>query len=404
VSTETYSQKWRFWPVLCLAFIFAFANPLLSLATPIYFFQQGVQIKFISLLSIAMTITYSISPILLTKISNKLGRRKSIIISMIGATGLQLIFYITLNPFVFLIERLLEGFILGFFFPNLTASISDVPNIDHQKYLAKFNLSWSIAIVFGLIFGAVILLFIDNLVFIFYLSPIILLVNIFIAIFLFQQSTPPNFKPQDKNTTFKTINPENNQDSTAYSNYFIPVIIPLLFILYTSFAAGNGSFLYPIRAELLGFHPSSTYLVNTFAVVGQSLSLYFSSVLALKKLKLVSVFTLSVYPFLFIFFIFNEIYFLFIILFLFSGLFYGMLYGAASKLFIALNVLKNTSKYSGILESSTGLSFFISMLILGFIADINILLGYFSLTLSLLVIFFLTLVFIRKFKEVERII
>lgn len=321
---------------------------------------------------------------------------------MIGATGLQLIFYITLNPFVFLIERLLEGFILGFFFPNLTASISDVPNIDHQKYLAKFNLSWSIAIVFGLIFGAVILLFIDNLVFIFYLSPIILLVNIFIAIFLFQQSTPPNFKPQDKNTTFKTINPENNQDSTAYSNYFIPVIIPLLFILYTSFAAGNGSFLYPIRAELLGFHPSSTYLVNTFAVVGQSLSLYFSSVLALKKLKLVSVFTLSVYPFLFIFFIFNEIYFLFIILFLFSGLFYGMLYGAASKLFIALNVLKNTSKYSGILESSTGLSFFISMLILGFIADINILLGYFSLTLSLLVIFFLTLVFIRKFKEVER--
>lgn len=317
MSTETYSQKWRFWPVLCLAFIFAFANPLLSLATPIYFFQQGVQIKFISLLSIAMTITYSISPILLTKISNKLGRRKSIIISMIGATGLQLIFYITLNPFVFLIERLLEGFILGFFFPNLTASISDVPNIDHQKYLAKFNLSWSIAIVFGLIFGAVILLFIDNLVFIFYLSPIILLVNIFIAIFLFQQSTPPNFKPQDKNTTFKTINPENNQDSTAYSNYFIPVIIPLLFILYTSFAAGNGSFLYPIRAELLGFHPSSTYLVNTFAVVGQSLSLYFSSVLALKKLKLVSVFTLSVYPFLFIFFIFNEIYFLFIILFLF---------------------------------------------------------------------------------------
>jgi hypothetical protein len=29
-------------------------------------------------------------------------------------------------------------------------------------------------------------------------------------------------------------------------------------------------------------------------------------------------------------------------------------------------------------------------------------LGYFSLTLSLLVIFFITLVFIRKFKEVER--
>ncbi|MBY8992777.1 MAG: MFS transporter [Candidatus Lokiarchaeota archaeon] len=397
------SQKWRFWPVLCLAFIFAFANPLLMLATPIHFLREGVPIKFISLLTIAMTITYSISPILLTKISDRLGRRKSIIISMIGATGLQLIFYITLNPVVFLIERLLEGFILGFFFPNLTASISDVPNIDHQKYLAKFNLSWSIAIVFGLIFGAIILQFTENLVFIFYISPIILLLNIFIAIFLFQQFDPLNFNPQDTDINYSTSNPENNQESSKISNYFIPVIIPLLFILYTSFAAGNGSFLYPIRADLLGLSPSSTYFVNTFAVVGQSISLYFASVLALNKLKLVSIITLSVYPFLFIFFIFNEIYVVFIILFLFSGLFYGMLYGAASKLFIALNVLKKTSKYSGILESSTGLTYFISMLILGFIADINILLGYFSLTLSLLVIFFITLVFIRKFKEIKRI-
>jgi len=228
-------------------------------------------------------------------------------------------------------------------------------------------------------------------------------VNIFIAIFLFRQFTPPNFKPQDNYTNYSTNNPENNQDSTTISNYFIPVIIPLLFILYTSFAAGNGSFLYPIRSELLGFHFSSTYFVNIFAVVSQSIAMYFASVLTLNKLKLVSIITLSVYPFLFIFFIFNEIYSLFIILFMFSGFFYGMLYGAASKLFIALNVLKKTSKYSGILESSTGMAFFISMLFLGFIADINILLGYFSLSLSLFVIFFITLVFIRKFKEIKRI-
>lgn len=401
MSIENPNQKWRFWPVLCLAFIFAFASPLLMVATPLYFLDQGIEIKFISLLSVAITITYSVSPILLTKFSDRLGRRKSIIISMIGAASLQLLFFITLNPVVFLIERLLEGFVLGFFFPNLTASISDVPNIDHQKYLAMFNLSWSIAIIFGLIFGAIILLFTET-VFIFYISPIILIVNIFIAIFLFQQPTLTNFKPQDNITNFNTSNPENNQDSTKTSNYFIPVIIPLLFILYTSFAAGNGSFLYPIRAYLLGFSDSSTYIVNIFAVVGQSITMYFASVLALNKLKLVSIVILSVYPFLFIFFIFNEVYFLFIILFLFSGFFYGMLYGAASKLFIALNVLKNTSKYSGILESSTGLTFFVSMLTLGFIADINVLLGYFSLTLSLLIIFFITLVFIRKLKEVER--
>lgn len=397
------NQNWRFWPILLLAFVFAFSSPLLMLATPIYFFQQGVQIKIISLLSIALTITYSISPILLNKFSDKLGRRKSVIISMVGAACAQLIFYITLNPLAFFIERLFEGFILGFFFPNLIASISDNPNIDHPKHLARFNLSWSVAAVFGLLFGAIILQFTDDLRFIFYISPIFLVANLFIAIFLLRESISLNPRTQNNNPNFYTNNPENNLYSTTSSNYYIPVIIPLLFILYTSFAAGNGSLLYPIRSELLGFHPSSTYFANIFAVVSQSIAMYLASLLALNKLKLVSIITLLVYPFLFIFFIANEIYNLFIILFLFSGFFYGILYGAASKLFITLNVLKKTSKYSGILESSVGLTYFISQLFLGFIADINIGLAYLSLSLSLMVILFINLVFIRKFKEVERV-
>ncbi|MFX1374297.1 MAG: MFS transporter [Promethearchaeota archaeon] len=401
MSIEINSQKWRFWPITCLAFIFAFANPLIMLATPIYFFQQGVQIRFISLLSIAITITYSISPILLNKYSDRLGRRKSVIISMIGALCLQLIFYITLNPVIFLIERLFEGFILGFFFPNLTASISDVPNINHQKYLARFNLSWCIAIVFGLLFGAIVLHFTDNLKFIFFISPIFLLVNSFIAILLFKPLNFSNPKSQNNNPKFNADNLENNHYSTTGSTFYIPVIIPLLFILYISFAAGNGSFLYPIRSELLGFHSSSIYIANIFAVVTQTVTIYFANIWNLNKLKLVSIITLLIYPFLFIFFIVNEIYYIFIILFMFSGTFYGILYGAASKLFITLNVLKKTSKFSGILESSTGLAYFVSQTFLGFIADINILLGYLSLSLSLIVIFFINLIFIRNFKEVK---
>jgi len=386
------------------AFIFAFSSPLLGLAIPIYFFRQDVQIKFISLLSVAITITYSISPILLNKFSDRLGRRRSIIISMIGATCFQLIFYITLNPFIFLIERLFEGFILGFFFPNLTASISDVPDIDHQKYLARFNLSWSVAIIFGLLFGAIVLQFTDDLKFIFYINPIFLVVNSLMAISFFREPILPNPRTQNNNPNYHTNKPEKNQNSITISHFYIPVIIPLLFILYISFAAGNGSLLYPIRSELLGFPSSSTYYVNIFAVVTQSIAMYLASLLPLNKLKLVSIIILLVYPFLFLFFIANEIYYLFIILFLFSGFFYGILYGAASKLFITLNVLKKTSKYSGILESSTGLAFFISQLFLGFIADIDIGLAYFSLSLSLIVIFFINIVFLRKLKEVKRIL
>jgi MFS family permease len=404
VLDENYSQKWRFWPVQLLVFIFAFSSPLIMLAIPIYFFQQAIEIKFISLLSIALTITYSISPILLNRFSDRLGRRKSVITSMVGAACTQLIFYITLNPIVFLIERLLEGFILGFFFPNLTASISDTPNIDHQKYLARFNLSWSVAVVFGLLFGAIVLQFTDDLKFIFYINPIFLVMNSFIAISFFRESNSSNPKTQNNIPSFNSNNRGENQYSIKNPYFYIPVIIPLLFILYTSFAAGNGSLLYPIRSELLGFHPSSTYFANIFASSSQTIAIYLASLYPLNKLKLVSILISLVYPFIFLFFIANEIYYLFIILFIFSGFFYGTLYGAASKLFIILNLAKKTSKYSGISESSLGLAFFISQIFLGFIADISIGVAYFSLFLSLIIFFFIILIFIRQFKEGKRIL
>ena len=310
------TQKWKFWPVLCLAFIFAFSNPLVMIATPLYYAQQ-VPIKFLSLMTTALTITYSISPLILNKISDRIGRRKSIIISMVGATIAQLMYYITLNPIAFLIERLLEGFILGFFFPNLQATISDDPTLDQKKYLARFNLSWSIAIVFGLLFGAY-FVGVVNLKYVFYISPIFLAVNTIIAIFFLQE-------PINNQLAVHNINTENPMDKSATtSKYYIPLIIPLLFILASSFASGNGMLLYPLRAEILGFSDSSTYLVNVFATFAQSIAMYIVSLLALKRLKLFSAIVVFIYAFLFVIFTLNEIYYLFIILFMISGFFYGV--------------------------------------------------------------------------------
>lgn len=166
-SLENSDQKWRFWPVLLIGFIFAFSSPILSLAIPIYFFQQGLQIKFVSFLSTAITITYSFSPLLFIKFSNRIGRKNSLVISVVGVFCAEITYYFTLNPLIFLIERLFEGLFLGLLFPNLTASISDNHNIDHSRYLAKFNLSWSLAVVFGLIFGTIFLIFTNEMKFIF---------------------------------------------------------------------------------------------------------------------------------------------------------------------------------------------------------------------------------------------
>ncbi len=371
------------------------------IATPIYFFQQGVEIKIIGLLTTAITITYTFSPIILNKISDRVGRRKSVIISMVGVSISQLLFYITLDPIVFLIERLFEGLILGFFFPNLMSSISDNPTINHIKYLARFNLSWSLAIVFGMLFGAILSSFSSNLELIFYISPIFLILNTIIAILFFQDPNLPNSEVLNLESTLNSNTSDFNQEEMEIQRYKIPVIIPLLLILAISMGSGNGSLLYPVRSEILGFPPSTTYLVSVLGTLASSVSMYLASLLAIKILKQISIITLLLYSFLFIFFIFTKDFFIFLTLFMLSRFFYGILYGTASKLFMTLNLVKKTSKYSSISESSIGASFFITQIFLGFIADIDIALGYVTLSLTILITFFVTLFFIRNMRETK---
>ena len=71
MTKENY-QQWRFWPLICLAFLYLINVALINLATPLYFFKQGTEIVIIGFLVVGSTITYCFSPILLYKLSKKL--------------------------------------------------------------------------------------------------------------------------------------------------------------------------------------------------------------------------------------------------------------------------------------------------------------------------------------------
>jgi MFS family permease len=318
---------------------------------------------------------------------------------MIGATIAQLVFYVTLDPIIFLIERLFEGLVLGFFFPNLVASISDNTEIDHQKYLARFNLSWGIAGIFGLLFGTLVLQFINDLRILFYVNPIFMAFNVVIAIFFFQEPISETRETQNIDVDAIKSNLEDPKKILNRGKYNVPVIIPLLLVLAISFASGNGTLLYPIKADILEYHPSGTFLLIVFATITQSLAMYLVSLVSFNIIKIISSVILVVYAFMFIFFIINNFYFTFIILFLLSGFFFGFLYGTATKLFLTLNIVKNTSFYSSISESSVGVGFFISQIILGIVAGIDVNFAYITLSITLVIIFFINIPFFKKLKE-----
>jgi MFS family permease len=371
------------------------------LGIPILFFQRGISIEIISFLSAAQIMAYCFSPLLFNKASDKLGRKKSVILAMVGVSSTQITYYFVLDPLVFLIARFTEGLFLGFFASNLQASISDNPSLDHNKYLSRLTLSFNSGGLIGLLFGALFLFFINDIILIFYIAPLLAIANAIIAILFFQESTKLNnnivIKESANIDEKKSV--LNNSNMLDEAKYYIPVVIPIIILFGFSFANGSAYFIYPIKSEILGFQPYSAYFLSFFAMLAQTLSTYKASLWSIKRLKVVSLISIILVSLIIICFGINEIYFVFIILFVIIGLLAGILYGSAIKYFMILNLTKHTSKYSSIMESLSGITFFATQITAGFIGGINLELAFFTLSIILMGIFILNLLYVKKVRE-----
>jgi len=395
-------QKWRFWPVIFLTSFYTINSSLIMLGIPIFFFQKGISIEIIGFLSAAQIIAYCFSPLLFNKVSDKLGRKKSVILAMVGVSITQITYYFVLYPLVFLIARFTEGLFLGFFAPNLQASISDNPWLDHSKYLSRLTLSFNSGGLIGLLFGALFLFFINDIILVFYIAPLLVIANAIIVILFFQESKKLNnnigikesANIDEKNSVL------NNSNKSDDIKYYIPVIIPIIFLFGYSFAIGSANFIYPIKSEVLGFQPYSAYLLSFFAIFAQTFSTYKASLWSIKRLKEVSLISIILVSLLIICFGINEIYFGFIILFVIIGFFAGILYGSAIKFFMILNLTKHTSKYSSIMESLSGITYFATQITAGLIGGINLELAFFTLSIMLMGLFILNLFYIRNIREI----
>ncbi len=400
MSSNEYPQNWRFWPVILISTFYTINSSLIMLGIPILFFQKEISIEIIGFLSASQIIAYCFSPLLFNKASNKLGRKKSVILAMAGVSSTQITYYFTLDPLVFLIARFTEGLFLGFFASNLQASISDNPLLDHSKYLSRLTLSFNSGGLIGLLFGALFLFFINDIILVFYIAPLLVITNAIIAIFFFQESTKlnSNIGIKESANIDEKSSIINNSNKSDEARYYIPVLIPIILLFGFSFAIGSANFIYPIKSEILGFEPYSAYFLSFCAISAQTLSTYRANLWSIKRLKIVSLISIILVSLIIICFGINEIYFGFIILFVIIGLLAGILYGSAIKFFMILNLTKHTSKYSSIMESLSGITFFATQITAGFIGRMNLELAFFTLSIILIGIFILNLLYVKKIR------
>lgn len=402
-TNGNYHHYWKFWPVLCIAFLYPMNMALINLAIPLYFFRVGVAIEFIGFLAAGSTMTYCFSPILLNKVSDRINRRRSVILGIVGITCAQMIFYFTLEPIPFLIARLIEGFMAGFIWSNLQSSISDNIEHDHSKYMARYNFSWNLGILSGYLSGTLILFFIEDLWIVFYVAPLLIAANAIIIIIFFQESTKNNnINHYSNNDNKQEKSRELNKGNIVnISKYSIPVIIPALCIITYCLARIGVNFLYPLKSEILGFDLYTVYLLSFLGFTTQIISITLTSYLSLKHLKRVPIISLIALIGILILLGINTNFFVFIILFLLAGFFIGTLYGMSLKLFLTLNIKKNTSKYSSILESIIGVTFLLGAIITAFIGRVDINLSFYFLSLVFFLLLLIILIYIRKIEIKE---
>ena len=399
-------HRWRFWPVILLAIFYPMNMNLLGLAIPLYFFRRAVPTEIIGILISATTVTYSISPLLLSGISERLPRKTSVVIGMAGAFLTQLIFYITLHPIPFLIARLCEGFIVGFFWTNLQASISDNVHHRHRKLTALYNLSWNMGLILGLILGAILTFLASDLRIVFYFAPVFLLVNVVIAWCAFQEpqkfSNGSEFAPLVTEEGKK--NPEDDLniiEQPLLEQIEFPRYYPFLLAILYALVRSSFKFLFPIKSEILGFDTYTVYIASIFFALSQCLAMFVASSVSLKyleELHLLIILSLLIFTPLFGF---NTNYYIFIIIFLIIGCCTGLLYGISLRLVLILNMRHERSVFSAALESVVGICFLLAPFFAGYLTYISLDFPVYILTVVLALFSFLLIFLIQKHISVK---
>nr|MDO8115292.1 MFS transporter [Candidatus Sigynarchaeota archaeon] len=107
---------------------------------------------------------YFISPFLLGRASDKIGRRNSVLIAMAGFITINIfVICFATHPLHLMIALACVGFCFGFVFPVLEAFMSEISEPFGQKFHARklsvFMISWSIGLTLGPFIGGIFELF-----------------------------------------------------------------------------------------------------------------------------------------------------------------------------------------------------------------------------------------------------
>ena len=356
----------------------------------------------LGIISSAPLIAYIFGPILGHLITKKLGIRNSIILSAITTPiliGAQMICF---DPFYLIFIRVINGLLLGVFWPNCYNLLSKWQSVSSDdksnKNFRHFNFSWNLGFISGLLVGYFWAFSLDEyfaMTFAFIISFSLPLFSLFLKKESELNHVDRNFIIKNDDTKLKrNIKPQDQRHSNNKMIAY-PILFSWVALLFYAASKSVFRFSYPVFLKASGSPSYFTYLIQLSIQVGQLLGLTWSNSMKFHSRKisvfasLIMIFISSIATII----VQNIIYISIITATI--GLFIGLIQGTSLKIMIDYSAANNTKKYSTINEILKGIGFGLTPIAAGFIAEIN-LYGVFIFLIIIGVIVFIALLYLSR--------
>jgi len=383
-------NNYRVYPIIFISFLRVAVSFTLELAIPLYFISINLNLSIIGIITSGTSMIYLFSPVLLKNVAQKIGIKRSLLISVSGSLIIQIIFQFSLAPWLVYGLLIAEGFLIGLFWPVLITSLSILSKSEgicedeseQDKLINRYNVAWNSGAIFSYLIGTILLFIIELVELIFTLT---LIYSILLIFFTISFQDLENKESKEKKQEIVVTN--EFKANCKREKISFPLILPLYVIAFYGFLIGSLILLYPIKSETLNFPVFTTYLLNFFRMTAQTVSISKLSTLSIGRLRKLFYFSLPAMLIIFLFLDLFDNIFVLGALFVSFGFFGSILYTFSFKLTVYKNIIEDSSNYSSYFETSSGLGFFVSPIIGGFLADINLSFAfYFTVILTLIII------------------
>nr|MDO8117306.1 MFS transporter [Candidatus Sigynarchaeota archaeon] len=361
---EAALPAFNFKPLYFLSFSGDFILSTMIVACVLSGTKAGVPGSMIGIIGAAYGITYMFSPVLFGRLSDRFGRKRSLVASMAGICILGFVFLAFYAEIVVLVfGQLAAGMLYGLFWPSIEAYTSQSStSSSHQKSINNFCISWSL----GYMLGPFVAPILDDVgsMFSFLLMACLSLVNLVVIVSLLPRI-------ETMKATRSTFSGTAHEAMVSRKSYWITTSLLVCVIFTYAFSKAFLVGVYPDVAknpDYLGW--SGVQAGAVFFCFGGSRTITF---IVQNRMKNQGLFSRVLVSFLLgcccFLFVLTEDFFLTCIFFAITGVFSGLVYTMTLEKLLTIS-RDGKGQAAGLFEGCIGLGNLISPLLGGFVLEL----------------------------------